>query len=80
MTKNIMEWAIANGFEWYRSTSLNYEPKYHFRHELDPLDLYVRHRIAVVNFFLKRALPYLEPTRHDADLKRFSNYADLQGT
>jgi len=79
MTKNIMEWAIANGCEFYRSTSLNYEPKYHFRHELEPLDLYVRHASRAVNFIMRRALLYLEPTRNDAMLKRFPNYADLRG-
>jgi Acetyltransferase (GNAT) domain len=79
MTKSIMEWAIDNRYQWYCSTSLNYEPKYHFRHQLDPLDLYVRHVSPVVNFFMKRALPYLEPTRSDAMLKRFSNFADLHG-
>lgn len=77
MTKNIMEWAIANGYQWYCSTSLNYEPKYHFRHQLDPLDLYVRHTSPAVNFVMKRALLYLEPTRNDEMLKRFSNYGDL---
>jgi len=79
MTKNIMEWAIANGYQWYCSTSLNYEPKYHFRHQLDPLDLYVRHTSPAVNFVMKRALLYLEPTRNDEMLKRFSNYEDLHG-
>jgi predicted N-acyltransferase len=79
MTKNIMEWAIANRYQWYCSTSLNYEPKYHFRHQLDPLDLYVRHVSPAINFIMKRALLYLEPTRRDEMLKRFSNYADLRG-
>ena len=79
MTKNIMEWAIANNYQWYCSTSLNYEPKYRLRQELVPLDLYVRHASPLVNFFIKRALAYLEPTRNDAMLKRFANYADLHG-
>ncbi len=79
MTKNIMEWAIANDYQWYSSTSLNYEPKYHFRHQLDPLDLYVRHVSPPINSIMKRALLYLEPTRRDEMLKRFSNYADLRG-
>jgi predicted N-acyltransferase len=79
MTRHIMEWAAANGFQWYRSTSLNYEPKYHFRHDLDPLDLYVRHRWPIVNFGMKRALRYLEPTRNDKLLKQFANYNDLHG-
>ena len=77
MTKSIMEWAIAHGYQWYCSTSLNYEPKYHFRHQLDPLDLYVRHTLPAVNFIMKRALLYLEPTRNDEMLKRFSNFSDL---
>jgi predicted N-acyltransferase len=80
MTKGIMEWAIENRFQWYCSTSLNYEPKYHFRHQLDPLDLYVRHVSPALNFFMKRALPYLEPVRSDPMLKRFANYADLFGS
>lgn len=79
MTKDIMEWAITNGFQWYCSTSLNYEPKYHFRHQLDPLDLYVRHTSPAINSIMKRALPFLEPTRGDEMLKKFSNYADLRG-
>ncbi len=79
MTKSIMEWAISNGYQWYCSTSLNYEPKYHFRHQLDPLDLYVRHVSPVINFIMKRALLYLEPTRRDEMLRKFSNYADLRG-
>ena len=79
MTKSIMEWAIKNDYQWYCSTSLNYEPKYHFRHRLDPLDLYVRHVSPAINFFMKRALLYLEPTRGDEMLKKFSNYADLRG-
>lgn len=78
MTKNIMEWAIDNGYQWYSSTSLNYEPKYHFRHELYPLDLYVRHVSPAINFVMKRALLYLEPTRNDEMLKRFPNYSDLR--
>jgi hypothetical protein len=79
MTKSIMEWAIANKYQCYSSTSLNYEPKYHFRHRLDPLDLYVRHVSPAVNFIMKRALLYLEPTRRDEMLRKFSNYADLRG-
>jgi len=79
MTRNVMEWAIANGYRWYRSTALNYEPKYHFRHELEPLDLYVRHTWPIANFVLKRALTYLEPVRHDATLQRFPNFGELYG-
>ena len=77
MTKMILEWAIENKYEWYASTSLNYEPKYHFRHVLVPLDLYVKHRWTPVNFFMKRALPMLEPTRRDPFLPKFPNYHEL---
>ncbi len=79
MTSHVMEWSIENKYQWYSSTSLNYEPKYHFRHQLDPLDLYVRHTSPIVNLVMKRALLYLEPTRRDGMLKKFSNYADLRG-
>jgi hypothetical protein len=77
IVRRVMEWALANGYRWYCSTSLNYEPKYHLKHALDPLDLYVRHESPTANFLIKWALRYLEPTRHDAMLKRFRNYRDL---
>ena len=41
--RDVVSWAIANGFKWYRSSALNYDPKFHLKHSLDPLDLYVRH-------------------------------------
>jgi hypothetical protein len=76
--RDVMEWAISNGYQWYCSTGLNYEPKYHLRHELDPLDLYVKHTSWAFNFILKAALSFLEPTRYDRMLQRFSNYKDLR--
>ena len=39
----LMTWAIANGYKRYVSTGLNYDPKWHLRFQLYPLDLYVRH-------------------------------------
>ncbi len=75
--KDVMEWAIANKYQWYCSTALNYEPKFHLKHELDPLDLYVKHTSPIFNFVLKRALRYMEPTRYDKLLQRFPNYGDL---
>ncbi len=77
VTRDLTAWAIANNYEWYRSTGLNYEPKYHLRHELEPLDLYVKHTSPAVNFILKRLLPYLSPARYDPQLQRFSNYKTL---
>jgi len=75
--RDVMEWAIANKYQWYCSTALNYEPKFHLRHELYPLDLYVKHTSLIFNFGLKRALPFLEPVRYETMLKQFPNYRDL---
>jgi hypothetical protein len=75
--RDVMKWALANGYQWYCSTGLNYEPKFHLKHELDPLDLYIKHTFPVFNFILKRALKYVEPTRNDKLLQRFPNYGDL---
>jgi predicted N-acyltransferase len=75
--RDVMNWAIANKCERWYSTALNYEPKFRLRQELVPLDLYVRHTSPVVNFIMKRVLPYLEPTRYDKILQRFPNYSDL---
>jgi hypothetical protein len=40
---DIVEWAITNGYKRFYSGSLNYDPKWHLRQSLYPLDLYVRH-------------------------------------
>ena len=68
---------MANGYTSYRSTGLNYEPKYHLRYQLDPLDLYVRHTSPIFNFGMKYILPLVEPTRYDKMLQRFANYKEL---
>jgi hypothetical protein len=78
--RDVMKWALANKYQWYGSTGLNYEPKFHLKHELDPLDLYIKHTSPVFNFILKRALKYVEPTRNDKLLQRFPNYGDLHAT
>jgi hypothetical protein len=77
--RDIVKWAIANGYKWYRSNGLNYDPKLHLKCQLDPLDLYVRHTSPAFNAVLKFILPFLEPTRYDRTLKRFANYNDLWG-
>lgn len=77
--RDIVTWGIANGYKWYRSSSLNYDPKLHLRCRLDPLDLYVRHASPPVNTILRLILPWLEPVRYDKNLKRFSNYRELWG-
>ncbi|MGY4228850.1 hypothetical protein ACVMIH_006211 [Bradyrhizobium sp. USDA 4503] len=75
--RDMVSWAIANGYKWFRSSGLNYDPKLHLRHLLDPIDLYVRHTSAPINSVLKRILPVLEPTRYDETLAKFRNYQEL---
>ena len=75
--RDMVSWAIANGYKWFRSSGLNYDPKLHLRHLLDPIDLYVRHTSTPINALLKRILPALEPTRYDKTLAKFRNYQDL---
>jgi hypothetical protein len=75
--RDVVTWAIANDYKWFRSSGLNYDPKFHLRHLLDPLDLYVRHTSATINTVMKWLLPLLEPTRYDKTLAKFSNYHDL---
>jgi len=75
--RDMISWAMTNGFKWLRSSPLNYDPKLHLRHQLDPVDLYVRHTAALPNALLKRILPLIEPTRFDMTLKKFSNYDEL---
>jgi hypothetical protein len=73
----MVSWAIANGYKWFRSSGLNYDPKLHLRHLLDPIDLYVRHTSTPINAVLKHMLPVLEPTRYDETLAKFRNYHEL---
>jgi predicted N-acyltransferase len=75
--RDVISWAIAQGLRWYVSGPLNYDPKLHLRHELEPLDLYVRHTRAWVNPLFRFALKYLEPTRHDPVLQKFPNASEL---
>jgi hypothetical protein len=77
--RDIVTWAMENGYKWYRSNGLNYDPKLHLRMQLDPLDLYVRHRSPVANAVMKVVLPWLEPTQYDKHLKKFANYHELRG-
>jgi hypothetical protein len=47
------------------------------RHDLDPLDLYVRFRSALPNTIFRLLLPWIVPARYDKTLRRFGNYCDL---
>jgi hypothetical protein len=75
--RDVCSWAMANGFKSYRSSALNYDPKFHLKHALDPLDLYVKHGSKIINPILRLMLPLLEPTRYDKTLRKFANYGDL---
>ncbi len=77
--RDVLSWAMGQKLEWYCSTPLGYDPKLRLGCDLAPLDLYVRHRWGVANFFMKRILPWLEPTRNDKTLREFSNYHELWG-
>ena len=50
---------------------------YTFGYCLKPVDLYVKHTSVIINLALKVALHWLEPTRYDQTLKKFSNYNEL---
>jgi Acetyltransferase (GNAT) domain len=78
--RDMVSWAMANGYKELRSSALNYDPKLHFRHRLLPVDLYVKHTSSILNPALKWLLPLLEPTRHDKTLPKFANYHELWGT
>jgi hypothetical protein len=75
--RDIVTWAIENGYKSYYSAPLNYEPKYHLRHDLAPLDLYVRTSWKWFNPFFRAIVPYLEPTRYDPMIRRFANAHEL---
>jgi hypothetical protein len=77
--RDTITWAIANGYKRFYSTSLNYDPKWHLRQSLYPIDLYVRHTSTPINVVFKRLLPLLEPTHADPVLPNFANYAELWG-
>ena len=71
--RDIIKWALEQRLENYCSSPLNYDPKLHLGCDLVPLDLYVMHTEAVLNPIFRRALKFLEPTRHDPVLRRFPN-------
>ena len=70
-------WALKNGFHTYHSGPLNYDPKYHLRMTLEPLDLYVCSPYGWLNLVFKPILPLLEPTRRDRVIRKFANANEL---
>ena len=77
VVRDMISWGISKGYKWFRSSGLNYDPKLHMRHRLDPVDLYVRHTSALANAMFRLALPWIVPVRYDATLKLFPNYKEL---
>jgi Acetyltransferase (GNAT) domain len=77
VVRDMISWGISQGYRWFRSSGLNYDPKLHMRHRLDPIDLYVRHTSALANAIFRLALPWIVPVRYDATLKLFPDYKDL---
>jgi Acetyltransferase (GNAT) domain len=77
VVRDMISWGISKGYKWFRSSGLNYDPKLHMRHRLDPIDLYVRHTSALPNTIFRLALPWIVPVRYDATLKLFPNYKEL---
>jgi hypothetical protein len=70
-------WALKNGIHTYHSAPLNYDPKYHFRMDLEPLDLYVLSPHRWLNPIFRLVLPLLEPTRYDRTIQKFTNAGEL---
>jgi predicted N-acyltransferase len=77
--RDVLQWAMQNGYKWYYSSAMGYDPKQRLKCELVPLDLYVTHTLPPANFILRRVLPWLEPTRGDDTLPKFPNFADVWG-
>jgi hypothetical protein len=77
VVRDMISWGISKRYKWFRSSGLNYDPKLHMRHRLDPIDLYARHTSALPNAIFRLALPWIVPVRYDATLKLFPNYKEL---
>ena len=77
VVRDMISWGISNGYRWFRSSGLSYDPKLHMGHRLDPIDLYVRHTSAPANAIFRLALAWIVPVRYDATLKLFPNYKEL---
>ncbi len=75
--RDIIRWSLAQGLQTYCSSPLNYDPKLHLGCDLVPLDLYVMHTGAFLNPIFRRAIKFLEPTRHDPVLRQFPNAHQL---
>jgi predicted N-acyltransferase len=77
--RDVLGWAMANGYKWYCSSGQGYDPKRRLNARLAPLDLYVAHTWPGMNLLFKRLLPLIEPTRSEKTLPQFPNYDDVWG-
>jgi Acetyltransferase (GNAT) domain len=75
--RDTIVWALENGLCTYHSGPLNYDPKYHLRMTLEPLDLYVCSPYGWLNRVFRPILPLLEPTRYDRVIRKFTNANEL---
>ena len=75
--RDIIQWALANNIKHYYSGPLNYDSKRHFRCDLVPLDLYVFHTSKWINPAFRKIVKWLEPTRHDPNIRLFKNAHEL---
>lgn len=68
--RDILEWAFRRGYRSYRTSPFNYDPKMHLRLELEPVDLFVRHRSRFFNLLLRWFAPHFSPVQSDPVLRR----------
>lgn len=75
--RDIIRWALAHGLKAYYSAPFNYDPKFHLRMDLVPLDLYAHHRNPLVNRLLRWFAPLAAPTRQEPLLAQFPSAGRL---
>ena len=75
--RDVVQWALDNGLKRYYTAPLNYDPKFHLRMELAPLDLYAWHTSRLINPLFRIALRFLQPVRHDKVIRKFPNAHEL---
>ncbi|HEY2711166.1 MAG TPA: GNAT family N-acetyltransferase [Chthoniobacterales bacterium] len=72
--RDIIVWALQNGYCTYRSAPFGYDPKLHLRLALEPVDLFVRHR-PLLNLLLRYFAPRFSPSSCDPLLRRHCSAA-----
>lgn len=68
---DLLDWAIARGLRRYITAPFNYDTKLRFGLTLRPVDIYVRHRSAVLNQLIRLFAPFFEPARTDPVLRQY---------